>query len=220
MLYQSLLIIHIAVLGYWLGAELVINATFRYVCNSEDMVFAERDRLMAHVMSVDQHVRYALVLQATLGTALAGMLGYFPGGTALVLAAALVGTGWLVFVELIHRLRNAATGERLAAIDRASRYGLILITGLLAVGLLGGDWPMPQWLRWKLAFFGAVVACGIGIRRALLAHFATWEVLRRNGPTSETNAVIKHSYWRATRILILLWVFIAAAVVVSLWKPL
>ena len=63
MLYTSLLVAHIAVLGYWLGSELVINHTYRYVSWSAGMPFAERDRLMDHVMDVDQHVRYALVLQ-------------------------------------------------------------------------------------------------------------------------------------------------------------
>lgn len=59
-----ILVFHIAVLGYWLGSELVINSTYRYVSYSRNMPFDERQRLMDHVMVVDQHVRYALVLQA------------------------------------------------------------------------------------------------------------------------------------------------------------
>lgn len=46
MLDQVLLVIHIAVLGYWLGADLVINSTYRYVCWSAGMPFDERNRLM------------------------------------------------------------------------------------------------------------------------------------------------------------------------------
>lgn len=80
MLEQVLLVIHIAVLGYWLGAELVINSTFRYVCYETSVPFTKRSRLMNHVMRVDQHVRYALILQATLGTALAALQGIIPGG--------------------------------------------------------------------------------------------------------------------------------------------
>ena len=51
-----LLAAHIVVLGYWLGSELVINSTYRLVSFADDMSFAERDRLMNHVMHVDQHV--------------------------------------------------------------------------------------------------------------------------------------------------------------------
>ena len=75
MLVQALLVAHIAVLGYWLGAELVINSTYRYVSWSAAMPFPERDRLMQHVMDVDQHVRYALVLQAGLWLLIGAIVG-------------------------------------------------------------------------------------------------------------------------------------------------
>ena len=87
MLVQALLVAHIAVLGYWLGAELVINSTYRYVSWSGAMPFPERDRLMQHVMDVDQHVRYALILQAGLGAALAALLGHVPGGAPVARAS-------------------------------------------------------------------------------------------------------------------------------------
>jgi hypothetical protein len=73
-------VLRIAVLGYWLGSELVINSTYRLVAFGDRLPFDERTRLMEHVMDVDQHVRYALVLQAALGTALAALYGLVPGG--------------------------------------------------------------------------------------------------------------------------------------------
>ena len=42
-------------------------------------------------MDVDQHVRYALVLQATLGTILLALYGYVPGGATLAWLAAGLG---------------------------------------------------------------------------------------------------------------------------------
>ena len=67
MIAHTLLVFHIAVLGYWLGSELVINSTYRHVAWAADMPFEQRDRLMDHVMDADQHVRYALLLQLMLG---------------------------------------------------------------------------------------------------------------------------------------------------------
>ena len=84
MLQKTLLVAHIVVLGYWLGADLVINSTYRYVSWSHGMPFAERSRLMDHVMHVDQHVRYALVLQLALGISLAALNGYLPFGGIMV----------------------------------------------------------------------------------------------------------------------------------------
>ncbi len=209
---------HIAVLGYWLGSELVINSTYRLVCFADDMPFAQRDRLMDHVMVVDQHVRYALVLQATLGTMLAASYGFIPGGQPVVLAVGIFGAAWLIFVELIHRLRKRPVGKRLAFVDRASRY--VFMIGLIAIaaGLLGETWAIPNWLRWKLAAFAGVIACGIGIRFALIAHFKTWSDMATGNQTPANNAIIKRTYVRATSILVLLWVFIGIIVVLSIDK--
>ena len=219
MMTAWLLAAHIAVLGYWLGSEFVINSTYRYVSYSDKMPFAERSRLMDHVMHVDQHVRYALVLQASLGPAIAALYGYIPGGEATAIGFGVFGALWFAFVELVHRQRHGALGKTLGAIDRGSRYLLMAVLVATAIGLIGGAWPMPLWLRWKLALFAGVMMCGVGIRFALIAHFRTWAIMAREGPTDATNAINKRTYVRATAVLLLLWVFIAAVTIVSIWKP-
>lgn len=218
-MYHWLLVAHIAVLGYWLGAELVINATYRYVCYAGSVPLAERSRLMVHVMNVDQHVRYALVLQATLGVMLAALSGHLPGGQALLGATAAAGLAWLVFIEVVHRLRRHAAGRILATIDRGSRYVLAIAAVALGLGLAGRTWLMPDWLRWKLLLFAGVILCGIGIRLLLLGHFRTWSAMEADGPTPEGNATVQRIYVRATSVLVLLWLFIAAIVFVSVSKP-
>ncbi|WOK37915.1 hypothetical protein [Sphingomonas sp. C3-2] len=219
MIEPWLLAAHIAVLGYWLGSEFVINSTYRYVSYSDRMPFAERSRLMEHVMHVDQHVRYALVLQASLGPAIAALYGYIPGGQATAIGFGIFGALWFGFVELVHRLRHSPIGKTLGAIDRGSRYVFMAVLVAAAVSLIGGQWPMPEWLRWKLAMFAGVMLCGVGIRIALISHFRTWAIMAREGPTDETNAIIKRTYVRATSVLLLLWVFITAIAIVSVWKP-
>lgn len=220
MIEPWLLAAHIAVLGYWLGSEFVINSTYRYVSYSDRMPFDERSRLMEHVMHVDQHVRYALVLQASLGPAIAALYGYIPGGQATAIGFGVFGALWLAFVEIVHRLRHSPIGKTLGAIDRGSRYILMALLVAAAVGLIGGQWPLPGWLRWKLALFAGVLMCGVGIRIALISHFRTWAVMAREGPTDETNAIIKRTYVRATAVLLLLWLFISAITILSIWKPL
>jgi hypothetical protein len=218
MLTHSLLVLHIAVLGYWLGSEFVINSTFRYVCYQTQIPFTERARLMEHVMDVDQHVRYALALQASLGTALAALYGYIPGGMHTAIFAALFGIAWLVFIEAVHRWRHRSGGKTLALIDRGSRY--VLLAALLAfgVGVLGTEWAIPGWLRWKLSLFAGVIACGVGIRLAMVKFFHAWSQMSQSGATPQNNSLVLSSYRKATAILLALWCFIAAIVFVSIRK--
>lgn len=215
-----LLVAHIAVLGYWLGSELVINSTYKYVSYSRDMPFGERARLMDHVMHVDQHVRYALVLQAGLGFMLAISYGFIPGGDTAFWTAGILMIAWLAFVEAVHRMNHSNAGAVFALIDRVSRYVLIALFLALAFQIIGGSWPVPLWLRIKFGLFAGIIASGVGIRFALIAHFRTWKVMASDGVTDARNDVIKRTYVKATSVLVLLWIFIIAIAIVSIWKPL
>lgn len=216
MTFQILLVAHIAVLGYWLGSELCINSEYRFIAFRDDLDFAARDAMTGHLMDVDQHVRYALILQLALGTMLALHLGYLPGGTTAMWAAAATGVGWIVFVEFVHRLRETPTGARLAAIDRGLRYAVMAALLALALGIAA---DAPWWLRIKLACFAGLIACGIAIRLVLIGHFRLWAAMRRDGPSAAGNAEVKRIYVRATSILGLLWAFIAAIAALAVFKP-
>lgn len=218
MLFNALLLLHIAVVGYWLGSEFVINSTFRYVTWASSMSIADRERLMDHVMNVDQHVRYALVLQLGSGAALATMLGFLPGeGTSLVLALALTAL-WLGLVEVTHRRRKTASGRSLARIDRLIRYAIVF--ALLATCLAGllQILPLPVWLSAKLGLFAGVIICGVGIRHALTRYFDTWRDVVAGGSNDANEARLRHGYFVATSILAALWVLIIAIVALSLLK--
>ncbi len=220
MLPAALLLAHIVVVGYWLGAELVINSTYRYVAFSAGMPFVERNRLMDHVMDVDQHVRYALVLQAGLGTALLALFGYIPGGTATAWVAGMGAVAWLGLVEATHRWRKRPAGARLAAADRALRYLAVVALAGLASATSFGLAHFPRWLAWKFVLLAGVVACGLGIRFALMAFFSAWQVLAREGSAPATEQRVRSTCLQATGVLAVLWLCIAGVVALSLAKPL
>lgn len=217
---QFILLAHIIVVGYWLGSEFVINSTYRYVCRSSQMPFDERARLMSHVMDVDQHVRYALVLQATLGTMLAALYGYVPGGATLASVAGILGIIWFAFVEGIHRSRSGPVGNALAAIDRGLRYFAVGALAALFASVAFGTIFLSSWLAWKLLFFAAVIGCGLLIRLELLKFFRVWKQIADEGSTTERESEIRHLYWTSTLALIYLWMFILLIVTVSFVKPL
>ena len=216
---QVILVFHIVVLGYWLGSELVINSTFRYVSWSASMPFAERNRLMDHVMDVDQHVRYALVMQAGSGVALAALYGLVPGAAGLAWVAAGLALAWLVLVEITHRGRAKSWGNKLAAFDRAIRY--LVILAILGVALASAleAFTLPAWLVWKLVCFAGVISCGLGIRFALMSFYRIWIEIERDGSNDHRESLIRQAYVQATSVLLGLWVFIVIILVLSIWKP-
>jgi hypothetical protein len=219
MLEEVLLVAHIVVLGYWLGSEFVINSGYRYVCRAASMPFDERNKLMNHVLDVDQHVRYALVLQVGLGFTLAALYGYVPGGTSTALFTSLITAIWFAFVEIIHHKREGALGARLGLVDRIIRYLLMIGLGGLGLSALIADSTLPPWLGWKLILFCGVILCGVGIRYSIIDFYRTWAKIKEHGSTPELEQSIWHIYMYGTGILIGLWVFIAGIAILSVWKP-
>lgn len=223
MLIDALLVFHIVVLGYWLGSEFVINSEYRYVCWASSLAFPERQRLMEHVMDVDQHVRYALVLQATLGTILAALLGYIPGGQGLAWVAGILGVAWLAFVEFIHHVRHRAVGKHLALVDRLIRYTILAGLIGLGIGTMTGAIGLQTWLAWKLVLFAGVIACGVGIRLSIIEFFRVWRDIEAAAATSTPvpakEKEIRWIYTWGTGILVLLWLFIGGITALSIVKP-
>ena len=219
MLEDALLVIHIVVLGYWLGAEFVINSGYRYVCRAAAMPFEERNKLMDHVLNVDQHVRYALVLQIGLGATLAALYGYIPGGSTAASGAGIVTIAWLAFVKVTHRKRKDPSSTRLGFADRTIRYLVMIGLIVTGAGALMTNGTLPSWLAWKLILFAGVIACGVGIRYSIIDFYRTWAVIKENGSSEESERSIWHIYTYGTAILIGLWVLIAGIAIVSVWKP-
>lgn len=178
----------------------------------------ERSRLMDHVMVVDQHVRYALILQFGSGLALSSLHGFIPGGHPVLLSIAVFTLLWLVFIETVHRNRDNNTGRYLARIDRVMRYVLLLALLVIASGFIADTGELPYWYRWKLALFAGVVLCGLGIRLVLISQFRIWTLMKNDGVNDERDLYIRQCYIRATAILLLLWLFIIMITSLSVIK--
>jgi hypothetical protein len=211
--YAVLLALHIAVLGYWLGSELVINSEYRFIVRRADLPVSARDAMTDHLMQADQHVRYALVLQAMLGTMLLAQLDLAPGWTGMLALPA--GLAWLALVEITHRARGTARGHMLARFDRGLRYGVAALLLASAFGVT--DWP--GWLRLKLGLFAGIIGCGVLIRFKLIRHFAVWSEVVAQGSSPERETALRSIYRRATGILLMLWALIAAITLLAIFKP-
>ena len=215
-LLTILQLIHVLVLGCWLGAELLVNSIFRYAVLTVEIPFAERDRMLTQVIKINQLVRYAMILLLATGLCLASLLGYLPFDFGWVL---MFGLAWMLLIYLGHLLSARKAGRILKMIERDLR--LIVIGVLVIVSGLGvlGEAYLPFWLAVKLFFFAGVIACGLGIRFVLLRLFTVWQRMRQQGATPSDGMASRKIYFQATAVLILLWVLVAAISVLSVFKP-
>ena len=220
MLVNALLVAHILVVGYWLGSDLVINSTFRYVSRAASMPYDERDKLLDHVLDIDQHVRYALVLQIGFGTALAALLGYVPGGAALAAIAGISVVAWLALVESAHRLRKGRLGEPLARLDRSVRYLAVIAALVIGISGMAGYFALAGWLSLKLLLVAGAIVCGLGIRFELVRYFRVWHEIRREASSVALERLLRRRYATATALLVMLWAFVTAIVAISVFKHL
>ncbi|MFT7528484.1 MAG: hypothetical protein ACI9LY_003646 [Arenicella sp.] len=215
-LLTVLQLMHVLILGCWLGAELVINSTYRYAILAVEIPFAERDRMLGQTMKVNQFVRYALALQLASGVCLASLLGYLPFNFAWGL---LFGLAWILLIFLGHRWPVSRAGRIVKMIERDFR--LIVIGVLLIISGLGviAEAYLPFWLAVKLFLFAGVIACGLGMRIVLLRQGTVWQRMREHGPILSDDVVSRKIYFQAAIILMLLWTLVASITALSLFKP-
>jgi hypothetical protein len=215
-LLTVLQLVHVLILGCWLGAELVINSTYRYAILAVEIPFSERDRMLGQAMKVNQFVRYALALQLATGVCLTSLLGYLPLNFSWGLLFGLV---WILLIFLGHRWPASRAGQIVKMIERDFR--LIVIGVLFIISGLGviGEAYLPFWLAVKLFFFAGVIACGLGLRAVLLRLGTVWQRMREHGSLPSDDLASRKIYFQATVILMLLWALVAAITVLSLFKP-
>jgi hypothetical protein len=212
--------LHVLVMGYWIGSDLVVNQLTHYVTHATALDGQERTRLWSFLLHVDQHPRNALILSVPLGFSLAAWLGISPiAGGWLVLLWALSAL-WLAFMWYVHLRRDAPSGPRLRAWDWRWRYLLIgacLVTG--AWSLTTGSPFTERWLALKILLFGGVLACGVVIRHYIRAVVRVWPAIQQGRSTPLTEAAVRTAMTRGTWVLAVLHVQLFAIAYLGLFKP-
>ena len=90
----------------------------------------------------------------------------------------------------------------------------------MSSGLAGatalGEFDLPGWLAWKLVLFAGVIACGLGIRVALIAFFRVWHEVALEGSSTAREQRIRRACIRATTVLAALWLLIVGLGAIAL----
>lgn len=218
--YDLFLWLHVAIMGYWLGSDFVLNALTHYFKNAKSLSVDERMKLWDFLLLVDQHPRNALILSLPLGFQLAAQLELSPITGPWLTALWVISIAWFIFIWVLHYQVGKPTYRPLSKIDLTFRY--VLIAVLLVVGLASvfGDGPLgAKWLGAKVALFALIISCGLGIRHYIAQVYAVFPTFKADGSSPEVEAVITHALNWGSYVLYVLWAMILVVSYLGAAKP-
>jgi hypothetical protein len=218
--YAALVLIHILLLVYWLGADLGVFYSASFLTKPELSVEARRTA-MKILHFVDLFPRMAMPLMLAVGSTLALLGGYAvlpEGWTSPVLGILWVAAlAWFALVVKLYGGPNAG----LTRLDYAIRYAVIAGLLVLAVSSLTGHGPVvpgAEWLAAKLIIFAGIIGLGLGIRVVFKPFAIAFGQLVAKGSTPEVEAAMKAGQARVRPIVLTLWVALIAEAYLGLSK--
>ena len=176
-MYDVFLLLHVLLLTYWLGADLGVFYSSRYVLKPE--LGSEARATALKIMAfVDMGPRICLVLFLPSGISLMAadpisdgvkILGIPADSWFAIALAWIAGLIWLGLVVADHHYGSNPLGVLARKIDTVVR--LLAVPALIGFGLYAilatdpfGVETNPKWLGAKVALYGVAIACGVAIR--------------------------------------------------------
>jgi len=216
--YDLLLVAHLVLFACWLGGDLGVFYTSRYV--ADPALTPEQRATAFRIMAwLDEVPRICLVLILPVGVSLAsfGLMRLSVTQLALVWVICLA---WLAMVRATHRYQDGSLGKTLRRTDMGLR-GLVVIvlggTGLLSL-TTGAPLEHP-WLAAKIVIFAGCVACGLVIRVVTAPFEPAFARLAAEGSTPTVETCINTSLARARPLVVVIWILLLVASYLGVAKP-
>ncbi|MGW0808644.1 hypothetical protein [Nonomuraea sp. NPDC002799] len=222
------IVLHLVLFVFWLGGDLGVFYSSRYVLNPALSPQA-RATALGIMSGLDLGPKICLVLFLPSGVTL---MALEPHGAELfgvrlfplwsVLLVWVFALGWLALTVADHRTHGRFPLVRRA--DWAIRLALIAtIAGFAAYTLLA-DRPFgvttdPRWLGGKLALYTLAIAAGLGIRLKLRPFGPAFGALSASGSTPELERTLRGSVDGCLPYVWTIWGSVLAAAVLGVLKP-
>lgn len=217
--YLLLVVVHVLLFAYWLGADWGVYVTSRYVADPA-LSLEERRRFLQAAFRIDLMPRISFTLLLPVGVQLAAYYGAWPFGAAFVPAVWLFALAWMI-LNVVGYLRTATPlGDRLRGWDQNIR--LVLAPTLIVLGLwsvITGYPVVPLFVALKITLFGVMIVVGL-ILRAIMKNWAIgFRRLATEGPSEAINEIFQSSLGRARYIAYFLWSLSGAMATLGILKP-
>ncbi len=232
MTLEVLILFHILLLTYWLGADLGVFYSSRYVIKP-DLEPGSRATALKIMAWLDMAPRYSLVLFLPSGVSLMAASEYSDVtvfdrqinlvGWPLILTWAFA-LFWLYLVWADHHYSGQPRGQQAKTVDLYIR--LALIVGLLAAGLYTviatdpfGVTTNPKWLGAKVALYAVAMLFGVAIRFRLKPFGPSFMALMTTGSTPEVEDGIGGAIQRSVPFVLGIWVLVFVIAALGVIKP-
>lgn len=215
------ILLHLVLFVFWLGGDLGVFWSSRYVLKPE-LTPAARATALQIMSGLDLGPKICLVLFLPSGVTL---MALEPHGTRLftwwlVALVWLLAFGWLAATVVSHK-RPIAWVKHL---DWTIRIGLIAGLGAAAVYTLLAEKPFgvetnPKWLGAKVLLYTVAIACGLGIRLTLRGFGPAFGELMTTGSTPEVERRLKRSIDGCLPYVWGIWLSVLGAAALGVLKP-
>ncbi|MCC5861334.1 MAG: hypothetical protein JJT93_05410 [Gammaproteobacteria bacterium] len=215
-----LVLAHILLFVYWLGGDLGVFYSSRFV--TDPTLGTEARATAAKIMlAVDLAPRICLILILPVGLTLAAMkwgLGLGGGVLSVIWVGCLA---WLVIAVTIYLREGQPLSHLLARIDQAIRWFVIVLVGGVGVWSLVAEGPLAGqgWLAAKFLLFAVLVICGLAIRAAIRPFGPAFGRLMQEGSSPEVEAQLGGSVARARPFVLVIWAGLVVAAALGIFKP-
>ena len=216
--HAIVLIVHLLLFVYWLGGDVGVFYSSRFVVDSSR---TREARLTAAKIMLDLDLipRICMSLMLTAGGLLSEFYGVrHPAWQMAGLIA--LGPFWLGMVLFLHVREGTAAAHKVARFDFYFRWFIIAaVVVSVAHSLATGRLDAQPWLAAKLLIFAFLVFCGLMIRVGMPPFVEGFRALVANQVTPETDARMQASLGRMRPWVLAIWVGVLAAAVLGVVKP-
>ena len=218
-LYSLLVYAHVICFVYWLGGDLGVYFSAKYVAN-RNLALDERLRFLHLLAIVDMGPRTALILILPLGFQMSVMLGVMELPGSILLGIWGASLAWLSLAwALFFNERNPAM-EGWKKVDAYIRIAVIVIMSGLGVLSLAAEGPFfTDWLALKAALYGIVVSLGLYLRTVIKDWQKGFGMVRA-GDADAGNDLIEHASSKSKIAALTLWALVAIIAFLGNVKPL
>ena len=218
------ILLHILLFVFWLGGDLGVYVSSRYVLKP-DLPFAARSTALSIMSVLDLGPKICLVLILPSGVTLMvlephgaeRLLGFWAAAAAWAFAVL-----WLWLTVREHRGPGRHPWARrtdwwIRLLLTAALWGVGLYT-LLAVEPFGVKTD-PRWLGAKVLLYATAVACGLGIRSTLRPFGAAFSKLAASGSSGGVERALRRAVDGCVPYVVGIWLCVLAAAALGVLKP-